>query len=396
MQEAVRYDGSRLGKAQRTGQGFVKLDSRIARVGVLEYHLANGTVRRELRLPEEVFHRDSLATAMAGLPITIGHPREMVGPSNVKQLKVGQSVQDAAPEGQRYLSAKLQIEDAEAIRRIDSGELQELSCGYSVKIDETKGIWNGQPFDAIQRQVRLNHVALLPSGQGRSGSDVGLRLDAADQTSAYSIPQETMLVKFDSLDPAQPQQHEVSEAVAPLIEQLQAKLKTNETRLQELQAQLEASKTAPKAPDEPAKLDSKDIQQKLGAAEARADQLEKALKDAEKDLGQRIDSRVELIASAKRIMGPEFKHQGLSDRAIREAVLTKQGTRTDGKSDGWVEGAYEAIVSRPGGSIDALGQVVVPETKQDRKDAPPVESLETRRQKALDAAHQAWTTKVKA
>lgn len=403
MTEVIRYDASRLGKAARTPQGFVKLDARLARTGVLEYRLSDGSVRRELRLPEEVFHPDSLDTAVAGLPITIGHPREMVNPSNVKTLKVGQSVRDAAPESgskaTQYLSTRLQIEDAQAISKIDAGELQELSCGYTVRLDTTPGVWNGQPYDAIQRQVRLNHVALLPSGQGRSGSDVGLRLDASDSTSAFSVPKEpTMLIKFDEQDPKAPQ-HEVSEVVAPLIQELQQKLKTNEARIVELTAQLAASSsvtaaaTASTAPAAGAqKLDSKDADAKLGAAEARADQAEKALKDAQlasqKDLAERIDARVELIGTAKRLLGPDFKHQGLNDRAIREAVLTKVGQRSDGKSDGWVEGAFEAVSSRPQGSIDSLSAVVVPVIGERKDDA-----LESPRSKALAAAHQAWQPK---
>jgi hypothetical protein len=203
-----------------------------------------------------------------------------------------------------------------------------------------------------------------------------------------------MLIKFDQLDPAQPAQHEVSEAVAPLIEQLQQKLKTNEARLLELQAQLQAAQTKPQETPQGSpqgqKLDQKDVEQKLGAAEARADQAEKALQDFQKDLSQRIDARVELIAAAKRLLGPDFKHVGLTDRAIREAVLTKVGQRSDGKSDGWVEGAFEAVLARPAGSIDALGQLVVP--KADSKDPIP-ESPDVRRSKALEAAHQAWNRK---
>lgn len=390
MSEVIRYDGSRLGKAKRTSQGFVKLDARLSRTGVLEYRLADGTVRRELRLPEEVFHADALATAEAGLPVTVGHPRDSVNPTNVKTLKVGQSIRDASPEGQRYLAAKLQIEDAQAIAKIDSGELEELSCGYTVKLDNTPGVWNGQPYDAIQRCVRLNHVALLPRGQGRSGGEVGLRLDAQDSTSAYSLAKEpTMIIKFDEAE------HEVSEAVAPLVTQLQETLKTNETRIQELTALLAASeaKVTAAAVIEPVKQDSKDLDAKLGAAEARADQAEKALQDAKEAaqaaLDSRVDARVELITAAKKVLGQDFKHQGMADRAIREAVLAKAGQRCDGKSDGWVEGAFDQVTQGHSGSTDSLRNVVVPGPQAERIDSQQ-DSTESARSKALEAAHKAW------
>jgi hypothetical protein len=173
---AIRYDSRKLGKAQRTAQGYPRLDARLTRVGVLDYP---GLGRKELRHPDEVFAPESLASAQAGLPVTVGHPAALVTLSNSRDLKVGTTVRDAAAEG-RFVSAPIQIEDAQACARIDAGDLVELSTGYTCDYDPTPGVWEGQAYDGIQRNIRYNHVALLPAGGGRAGSEVSLRLDAGD------------------------------------------------------------------------------------------------------------------------------------------------------------------------------------------------------------------------
>ncbi len=59
---------------------------------------------------------------------------------------------------------------------IDAGKT-ELSCGYRCDYDWTPGTWNGQPYDAVQRNIRGNHLALVK--KGRMGPDVAV-LDHSD------------------------------------------------------------------------------------------------------------------------------------------------------------------------------------------------------------------------
>lgn len=60
---------------------------------------------------------------------------------------------------------------------IDIGK-KELSCGYRCVYDFTPGMYNGQPYDAVQRRIRGNHLALVD--EGRMGPDVAV-LDCADK-----------------------------------------------------------------------------------------------------------------------------------------------------------------------------------------------------------------------
>lgn len=49
---------------------------------------------------------------------------------------------------------------------------RELSAGYRCIYERTAGIWNGQPYDAVQRKIRGNHLALVT--EGRMGPDVAV------------------------------------------------------------------------------------------------------------------------------------------------------------------------------------------------------------------------------
>lgn len=388
---ALRYDGSRLDQAERTSQGFLRVDGRMSRTGILPYQLGDGTTVREFRPPEEVFSQQSLDTARAGIPITLGHQGTITA-DNARTYKIGQTVTDGQPEDGRYLSAKLQIEDPQAIQQIDSGQLQELSAGYQVDIDPTPGVYQGQPYDAIQRNIRLNHVALLPPGQGRSGSQVGLRLDSADAVLVSTFEDSiSMTVKQDAIKlKVGDKEHEMTKALADAFVEMQSMIDAatksvaaRDAKIAEQAAQLDALVKAATSTT-PVEVKADSIEQKLGAQTARADLAEKRVQELEgqirtdsearsKDLDARVEARITLVDQARKILGREFKADGLSDRQVREAVLTKAGSRFDEKSsEDYVRGAFEVVTQAHAarGSIDGLAPVVVPPVpqKQDAKD----------------------------
>ena len=44
---------------------------------------------------------------------------------------------------------------------VKDGRSRELSCGYYCDLDETPGEYEGQRYDARQRNIRGNHLALV-------------------------------------------------------------------------------------------------------------------------------------------------------------------------------------------------------------------------------------------
>jgi hypothetical protein len=166
----TRLDSIPIGKAEWTAEGFLTDKPIVTSVGIFEYHNKDGSVRRELRLPEHVFAPESLAS-YKGKPVIITHKAGMVTKENVPDEVIGTILSEGIPDGDD-VRVEIIIHDTDAMKQ--SG-LKELSLGYSLVLDETPGEWNGQPYDAIQTEIMINHLALVD--KARAGEDARLNID---------------------------------------------------------------------------------------------------------------------------------------------------------------------------------------------------------------------------
>jgi hypothetical protein len=176
LAKVKRFDLGQIRKAEITPQGYLKADAFATRVGVFKYTLPDGTVRRELRPPEEVFKSDSMKS-LAELAVTNEHPPQMLDATNTKNYQVG-FTNESVERLSNFLKVGVNVTDADAIREIKASGKTETSCGYTCEMEETPGVWNGEKYDAIQRDIMYNHLAVVK--KGRAGSEVRIRLDAAD------------------------------------------------------------------------------------------------------------------------------------------------------------------------------------------------------------------------
>lgn len=160
----------------------------LTRAGVLRYTDETGREWGELRPPEEVFAPASLDTLRAA-PVVDLHPDVPVTTENFQTLSLGHVHDDVAPEEERLVVGTVTVNAGAAVKKIDAGERKEVSCGYSMRPDRTPGVWQGEPYDVVQRDIRYNHVGIGPPGWGRAGEEVSLRLDgAAVQVRSDSAP----------------------------------------------------------------------------------------------------------------------------------------------------------------------------------------------------------------
>ena len=148
----------------------------LTRVGIFEYRRPDGSIRRELRLPEEVFAQESLAS-YKGKPVILTHEAGMIDSDNVQQEQIGTILSEGTQDGDN-VRAQISIHDA---RKLDYG-LRELSLGYSLDLEEVPGEWQGQPYDAIQRNIRVNHLALVEKARAGDSARLNdkLHLDGID------------------------------------------------------------------------------------------------------------------------------------------------------------------------------------------------------------------------
>jgi hypothetical protein len=90
----------------------------------------------------------------------------------------------------------LVIWDADAIRRIESDEQKEISASYRYDPDMTPGTVGGCHFDGVMRNIRANHVAIVP--KGRAGPDVVVG-DSASHTQEIRRMPRPILTKRSAL-----------------------------------------------------------------------------------------------------------------------------------------------------------------------------------------------------
>ena len=174
LKRVMRLDSIKLDDTYWTEEGYLIDHPIVTSCGIFEYTNPGGSVRRELRLPENVFDEASLAT-YEGKPIIITHDAGKVDKNNVDQEQIGTILSKGYQDG-NDVRAKIVIHDTDALRRCG---LRELSLGYNLTTDETPGVWNGQPYDAIQKNIEINHLALVANA--RAGEQARLNIDGQEE-----------------------------------------------------------------------------------------------------------------------------------------------------------------------------------------------------------------------
>jgi len=158
-----------------SNEGFIRSLAAVTRTGVFVYQNPDGTLRRELRHPDDVFLAESLKT-LKMIPVTNEHPTELVTAENAKALSIGSTGETVRPDGKLVL-APVMITDIAAIKEIERGK-REFSCGYEVDLVEEDGLYGNEQYDYRQTNIRYNHLALVQAG--RAGRDVRLKMDSDD------------------------------------------------------------------------------------------------------------------------------------------------------------------------------------------------------------------------
>ena len=120
-----------------------------------------------LRDPTEL---EKAAPTFNGLPVLLEH-HDYSADNPQTRFRVGSTGTDATFDAP-YLLATLAIQDAEAIEAIESGGFKEISAAYRFEPDFTPGDYQGTRYDFVMREIRGNHVALVP--KGRAGRDVAV------------------------------------------------------------------------------------------------------------------------------------------------------------------------------------------------------------------------------
>jgi hypothetical protein len=148
---------------KETGYLYCK-NSILGHIGVQAYNgfeveMPDKKVVYVRRNAEDVFDEDSLAS-IEGKPVTLNHPDEMVTSKNFKKYTVG-FVKNVRQDGDNIVG-DLVLNDMDAIEKVLSGELKDLSLGYTAKLVPT------HDGELVQKNIVANHVAIVGEGRAKN------------------------------------------------------------------------------------------------------------------------------------------------------------------------------------------------------------------------------------
>jgi uncharacterized protein len=340
---------------KRTSIGGLVAHANLTRTGVLEYRAQDGSVRRELRHPDDVFDSDSL-DSLAHATITDDHPGR-VTPDNWRAESIGHVAgrPERSPEttasGDQMVRGEVHIQHGPAVEKADAGALKEASCGYACKYDPTPGEYRGQRYDGRQREIRYNHVALGPPGWGRAGPEVSMRLDSAGSSEDYRV---SGLASFDGArSDKSTESPMLSKEDQDKLDAATAAQKKAEGDLEKLRADsAAATSAAAKAQSdlaieraESAKLRAENEILKIQAnREDRSPAIE-AAKEKEKAarLEKDINEMITLRADGRSVLGADWKHEGKTPHQIRKEIVAKLDPDALARVDA-VQGASQEVL----------------------------------------------------
>jgi hypothetical protein len=375
----LRFDkGEFKGSVARTDEGYVRGEAIITRTGVFLYQNKDGSIRRELRHPDDVFARDSLET-LKMLPITNDHPAtQLIDAQNADTLQIGQTGETVNVDG-RYVLSTLNITHKDGIAAIDSGR-KELSLGYKSQVIKEDGVYNGERYDHRQTNIRYNHLAIVD--RARAGAMARINLDSGDAIQVENQPQtrsdgmeNLVTVNLDGLE------YKASPEVLKHIKRLDADLEKE------------------KKDNEGEKSKYDEMKKKFDELSAERDSLKEKMdemksKNNDSAIREAAKTRVDLERKASRLLDSDTiaKLDSLDDLDIMKAAIARKSPKAvlDGKSEDYIKARFDAAIEdlgeqRSDANAHATTQTT---TVQDG-----VVSLAKARADALDAMTNAWNKK---
>ncbi len=320
-----------------TADGYLVADAAVARTGIQEY-LGSEVGRPDMpivrvyRPEEEVFSRDSL-NSYAHRPMTNNHPDGPVVSKNWRQHSVGQTGGEVVRDGE-FVRVSMVLMDQAAIDDYKSGK-RELSMGYSAEIEFVDGVTpDGEQFDAIQRSLKMNHLALVDKARGgdrlrigdRSGPDADNNGPTENQPKgANTMADNLRKVVLDGLT------IETTEQGEQAIAKLQGIVSDSAKQLTDAQAVHDAA------------IAAKDAE--MAKKDAEIESLKaKVLSDA--DIDKRVSERADLVTTAKGLVDHDYSGMG-GDAIKAHVVKAKFGDAavTD-KSQAYIDARFDVLVEQ--------------------------------------------------
>jgi hypothetical protein len=239
-----------------------------------------------------------------------------VDPENWGDVSCGSVISQPKKDGV-WVVGDLQINKADVISKVDTGDASETSCGYQCRTEMVSGVTDdGEHYDCIQRNIRYNHVALGPVGWARAGREARLRLDS---NSAIQEGKQGMKFRVDGVE------YDTTKDPEAAKQAFEQNEKKHFERLEESNNTISG------------------LKEKLDAKDAEISDLQKKL-DEKPNIPELVKARVSLVTRATKFTKID-SIDDLSDRDVMIETIksVRKDFDPDGKSDDYVVGVFESL-----------------------------------------------------
>jgi len=299
-----------------TSDGFIKANPVVTRTGVFRYMNTDGTIRRELRHPDDVMKAESLDT-LKGV-VTLDHPSELVNADNAHLYQKGFTGDHVTVDG-GLIKVNVTITNKDAVDSIIAGKNQ-LSLGYTLELDEEIGEYNGELYEYRQRDINYNHLSVVDIARAGavanikmdSGSEIMVSMDSVSQDNNSNPKKELLKMAKINIDGAVV---EVDDKVALHLDSVKAERDTATARATNLDKELNT------------------VKGEKDALQGENEKLKKA--NSDDAIALKVSEMFQLHADARKIVGKDASLDGLTGSAIVDMVNKKFN------GDAAVEGSEE-------------------------------------------------------
>ncbi len=323
-----------------TDAGDLVADAVFARIGIQQYTAAE--VRAPGRKPHEtlnvyrpaseVFKQKTL-DSFRSVPVTNDHPRDgLVTSDNVRALRVGMTG-DLVTKTDTTIDGTIALTQPDAVSAANGGK-NELSAGYTCVYDFTPGTTeDGDPYDAVQRDIVANHVAMVDMGRCGPVCAVADSSNCGGDCESCPGKQRSADMRTVTIDGIGIQ---LEEGVAKTVNDKLTQLATDAEEAKKKADDMEEEKEKAEGERDAAMAEIKELKEKATDA-AAIDKL--------------VEARTQVVSDARRL-APKLEIDGKSNEDIRrEVVSDKVGSEAiDGKSDAYIEARFDALAEGGGES----------------------------------------------
>jgi len=333
----IRSDRIEVPYTRMTKEGYIETNAIVTRTGVFKYLNEDGSIRRELRHPDDVFKTKSL-DSLQRRPVTLNHPTELVNSKNASQYQKGYTGDEYSVDGE-FVKLNLTVTHEDAVTAIDSGKVQ-LSLGYEVELIEEVGEYNGERYDHRQTEIEYNHLAIVD--RARAGDKASIKFDSEDEAPVNMSISETV-IKQSRTDSKTEPTRKVAKMKTIVVDGVAVQVEDGDA------SKVETAVANLKQKADNASTKASELQAKLDASEGEVAKLKEEIKTANSDevVAKLVKARVDLETKAKKVVGDGANFDGKSDLDVKkEAVKAFDANANLDGDEAYINAFFDIAVSR--------------------------------------------------